>query len=398
MRIAFFTTEYPTERVFIGGLSTYLKRMVVALSAMGHEPEIFTLSHCDGLIMDDGVPVHRVCRHALLSESVGFVPLVNKFCGALGVLERSYRMALAARRRHSRKPFDVIQAANCRSCGLVSALWGFAPVVTWAAAYEPLLRLSDPDRKPHSLGQKIIERLEVAQMRYSKGVYAPSTWLATQLQQSAGIDCRMVEPPFDVESFVANVGSRRSVVLAKPYALFFGKIGILKGCERLLKILPGILKRNRDIRFVFVGPIQRDSRGRRFDHAFKEDLADFDSRVVLLDGMPHDELMPIVRDARLVVLPSKVENLPNACMEAMALSKVVIATRDVSFEQIIEDKINGFLVSQEDDNELSAMIETVWRMPEAERRAIGEKAQKTLERLHPKNTVANLLRLYADYI
>ncbi len=44
MRIAFLTTEYPTETNFDGGLSSYLQRTSRLLGDMGHEVEVFTRS------------------------------------------------------------------------------------------------------------------------------------------------------------------------------------------------------------------------------------------------------------------------------------------------------------------------------------------------------------------
>ena len=42
-------------------------------------------------------------------------------------------------------------------------------------------------------------------------------------------------------------------------------------------------------------------------------------------------------------LPSKVDNLPNTCLEAMALKRVVIGSRTAaSFDQLISDGVNGF--------------------------------------------------------
>ena len=46
----------------------------------------------------------------------------------------------------------------------------------------------------------------------------------------------------------------------------------------------------------------------------------------MLDKLPHRQLYPVIAGARLVVLPSLIENLPNAGLEAMALGRAVIGT------------------------------------------------------------------------
>src|ERR1051326_7456438 len=52
------------------------------------------------------------------------------------------------------------------------------------------------------------------------------------------------------------------------------------------------------------------------------------------------------RASASVVLPSLIDNLPNSCLEAMGLGRVVIGTKGTSFEELITDEANGFLIEQ----------------------------------------------------
>lgn len=392
MRIGFVTTEYPTERLFAGGLASYLRRTAAMLTAMGHEIEVFTLSDSRGCINDGRVLVHRVRNAGWISGRVGCAPYLWRYGGYARVLESSLRLAIAARRRHLVKRFDVLQAASCLGCGLVAARWGFVPVVTRISAYEPLLR-EGFGRTP-SRNQFQVERCDIAQIRHSISVYAPSELVAGALREREGVACDVVETPFEVADFADALKADTSPPIAKPYGLYFGSISRMKGSDRLVKTLPGLLDRFPDLSFVFVGRPFRDATGRPFDEVIRDDLAEFGARVLVFDALRHEELIPVVRHARFVVLPSRVDNLPNACMEAMAMQRVVIATRDASFEQLIEDGRNGFLVSQQDDNELAERMASVWRMADVRRQAIGEAAQQSLERLRPERTVAQLVHVF----
>ena len=61
MRIAFLTTEYPTEaQGFDGGLANYLQRVALALVQLGHHPLIIIPANEDGIIFDRGIEIHRV--------------------------------------------------------------------------------------------------------------------------------------------------------------------------------------------------------------------------------------------------------------------------------------------------------------------------------------------------
>jgi glycosyltransferase involved in cell wall biosynthesis len=83
-------------------------------------------------------------------------------------------------------------------------------------------------------------------------------------------------------------------------------------------------------------------------------------------------------------------------MEAMALGRVVIGTYGASFEQLIQPEVSGFLVSQEDDDELATAIERVWRMSPEDRDRLGRRAAESLHRLRPENAVPPLIQLLEE--
>ena len=90
----------------------------------------------------------------------------------------------------------------------------------------------------------------------------------------------------------------------------------------------------------------------------------FASRLVVLENLPHRKLFPIIAGARLVALPSLIDNLPNACLEAMGLGKVVIGTRGTSFDELIDDGVNGFLVAPNDASALTEKLISAWTDPQ----------------------------------
>ena len=56
------------------------------------------------------------------------------------------------------------------------------------------------------------------------------------------------------------------------------------------------------------------------------------TRLIFIEQTPHPRLYPVITGSRFVVLPSLVDNLPNACLEAMALQKAVVGTYCPSLE------------------------------------------------------------------
>jgi glycogen(starch) synthase len=391
VRIAFLTPEFPGEVRPSGGLGTYLQRVTAALLATGHTPEVFVASHETRQLWRGDLLVHRVRRH----ESN--IPVRRRPDGAaagpryLPMLADSWALARALRQRHREAPFTIIQAANIRVCGLAASYLCPVPLVTRVSSYRPESHRAQERARDRE--RALIERTEALQLRRSAAVYAPSRIVAGWLRAREGIAAAVVEPPFWLDQ---SPGEAPADVAPDSYLLFFGRLGLLKGCDRLIRVLPRLLRREPDLRFYFAGRSERDAQGRPFDRVIERRFRDFGDRVRVWPQLPPAEVLAVVCGARGVVLPSRVDNLPNTCLEAMALGRVVIATHDASFDQVIKDGKNGFLVPQEDDAALARSMERVWRMPPEKREAMGARAAETLRRMEPHAAARDLAAFFVQ--
>jgi len=70
--------------------------------------------------------------------------------------------------------------------------------------------------------------------------------------------------------------------------------------------------------------------------------------ILFLGKVSNEEKIKRVLMADVYVLPSKVEGLPLALLEAMALGKAVIASKSGGILEVIRDKFNGILVDVKD--------------------------------------------------
>lgn len=388
MRIAFFTPEYPSERNFAGGLATYLKRTALCLRAAGHDPEIFTVSDTSGRVVDDGVVVHRV-KGGIGSYTVRNRVNRSRFGPAAQVFLNPLKLYLRFLREHFRNSFDVVQVPNFQAAGYFAAKFKFIPVVTRISSYEPLLREAygfELDAYRASL-----EKVELEQIKASDGVYAPSRLTARILKERESLDIEVINPPVElVEPAWAKDSSYGT------YALFFGSIGPLKGCSRLLDVLPRLLEKHPDYRFMFAGTFRHEAERVRYDLLTRDQF--YAGRVMVLKEQRRDDLFRLIGNARYVVLPSRIDNFPNTCIEAMLLRKVVVGTHEASFDEIIDHGVNGYLISQTDDDELFMVMDLLWRMEMPSLERMGDRAREALRKLAPEITINRLIAYYQQVI
>jgi glycosyltransferase involved in cell wall biosynthesis len=91
------------------------------------------------------------------------------------------------------------------------------------------------------------------------------------------------------------------------------------------------------------------------------------------------DVRPFVRRADVVVLPSYREGTPRALLEAAAMGKPLITTDAVGCREVVEDGINGLLVSVQD---AKALAQAMMRMIEhpAMRESMGRAGRQKVER------------------
>ena len=393
MRIGFVTPGYVTEKNFSGGISNYVHRVAKALVSLKHEIHVVTISEVDQAQFEhEGVIVHRVkvdrLQQRLNQLSRYRLPSTTKW---LSFSVGAYRQLAELHQQH---PFDLLQYPNSRACGLVSSLLLPVPYVIRISCYRPAWNQWE-DRR--NVDTKAIEWLEERQIKISAHVYGPSYTLKRILEKEAKLSkMRIIRTPIYLEAGAWDDSIYDQHLKGKSYLLFFGRYKLLKGFHILAQALPKVLENHQGLQAVFVG---RDS-GSTLAASMKEYAlsvcSQYSERLIFMDQLPHTQLYPIISKARLVVLPSLLDNLPNACMESMALGKPVMGTIGASFDELITDQVNGFLVPADDVEALAAKINEVWQRPDLEE--IGGAAKHKAEELSPERTVQQLLQYYEEII
>jgi glycosyltransferase involved in cell wall biosynthesis len=178
--------------------------------------------------------------------------------------------------------------------------------------------------------------------------------------------------------------------------LFFGRFTRRKGFEILVQSLAHVLDEQKDLSAVLVGRDVTTSATPSMAEYAHEVCGKFAERFIVLEQLPHQQLYPIITNAKFVVLPSIEDNLPNTCLEAMALARPVIGTYETSLSELITDEETGFLVAANDVEALTRKILYAWDHPRLQE--IGVAAQTKVLKFSVEEATSKLLHYYQRVI
>jgi glycosyltransferase involved in cell wall biosynthesis len=394
LRIAFGTQDFVTEPSFDSGIANYVHRTASWLAAMGHDVHVIALSTVDQAEFDyDGIKVHRVP----FGENWLQLNRLTRYrlTTTMHLLAASSEIYRKLKQLHQQQPLHLVQFPNSSYCGLVSMLFLPVPRVLRASWYEPAW--NDSDRLRRSLDTRIVALLERFQFTLSPHIYAPSVRLQKLLTEEAGLkNVRQMPSPFFLECRDWDYSVHNALTRGRKCLLFFGRFELRKGFQTLARALPRFLQEHPEASVVLVGRDKESAIAPSMAEYARSLCGDLAPRLIVIDQIPHRQLYPIIEDAHLVVLPSLIDNMPNACLEAMALGKVVIGTFEGSFDELIDDGVNGFLVSADDVNALTKKLSEAWTSPNLAE--MGNAARLRIDDFLPDKTTGSLLRYYRQIV
>jgi len=383
MKLAFISREFPPTRQ-ASGIATYTEKTSRALAALGNEVHVFSEAHTAAAHDEHraGVHIHRLPDPSVKPREVR-------------TLRRAFDVEMALRKYG---PFDVVQACEWEGEAAIYARFPQGPLITRLATplylVERLNRMSAGERRRYA----VVRALERWQTRLSKTVISPSRSLADMVIRDWDLDANRVHlMPTGIELPLAGAdGPLPEGVGNNPYVLYFGRLEVRKGVVTWIHALPDVLGRNPGLDAVFAGDdLKLD--GVPFSEYGRRRCGDQAARLKFLRRLPQSSLFPLIRNARLVVLPSRWENLANAALEAMALGRPVVATEGSGFAELIEHGVTGWLVPPDDATALANAVNTALSDP-ARLREVGEAARHRAQDFSLDRMVGRLEELYQDVL
>lgn len=402
MHIVFVTCEFVTENVFCGGLSNYLANISTIMAEHGHRVTILVLSkRFSPVEWKPGITVERVRRghgkfwHVLLQTSAD----PDKKLLAL-YLSNSYAVNRKILEINKKEKVDIVQywgdqgAVFYRNKIIPSVVRISSYPALWRQAYLPDFQYDEAVKKKIS----IFEKFSITALRKADGVFGPSVTIADIISGKINKKIEIIESPFLSENIKMDESLYKEAFRDKKYLLFFGTLGYLKGIHNIIAVIGEFFSKYQDYYFAFIGKDLGVAGKDGFMpavEAIREAAGIYSSKIIYIpETNKRGQLYSIISHACACVLPSRIDNLPNTCIEAMALGKIVIGTKGASFEQLIEDSKNGFLIERDNPESLMHAIDIFMGMSETDRKKMGQFAMERTKQMNPENVYSQLISFY----
>jgi glycosyltransferase involved in cell wall biosynthesis len=176
-------------------------------------------------------------------------------------------------------------------------------------------------------------------------------------------------------SFEEN-GPAASVSNASQTVMFFGNIEAYKGLDVLIRafaLLPADLQARTQL--LVAGSPNTDIASLK---KLARDLK-IEARIVWKLGYIREEEVPeLFRSASIVALPYRAIDQSGVLMTAVAFGKAIVASRTGGFPEVIQDGVNGILVTPGNAQELAGALQSLLANPA--RRFAMEQATSHLAR------------------
>lgn len=196
-----------------------------------------------------------------------------------------------------------------------------------------------------------VGEMERATLRMSDIIISPSRFLLDKINKEvniSNISQHVLLNPYEHSN-------EKSLDFIPGEICFFGKLTPQKGCIEMLNYFDKMWQNNNQVKLRIIGGE---------DHFFYPKMIDMgkflrqkyknyiDDRRLIMEGhTPPERLQEMLKSAQVVLIPSRIDNLPYTVIESMSMGKVVLASTDGGQAEIIDDGRNGFLFDHHKEND-----------------------------------------------
>jgi glycosyltransferase involved in cell wall biosynthesis len=209
----------------------------------------------------------------------------------------------------------------------------------------------------------------------------PSNYLARQAEAHYGLPAGSIEViPLPVGDLA--VLERSDDVWKHGSICYVGRLEPRKGLIEWIDAAVAVARDDPSAQFEFIGADLPYDETRRVQDVVERRIPDVLRRRFHFRGaQPRSRLPRFLAQARVAIVPSRWENFPNTCIEAMCSGLPVIASREGGMAEIIEDGQTGWLAATQTPSGLADALRAALAVPPPVLAAMGVRAAQAIRRL-----------------
>lgn len=152
--------------------------------------------------------------------------------------------------------------------------------------------------------------------------------------------------------------------------IWVARIAKMKGIDTFLEAAEMIKKKYPETEFLVLGFLEEN---------YKEIISHYaEKKIIRYEGMQKD-VVAYLKESQCLILPSEAEGMSNACLEAAATGRALLASDIPGCRECLTDKVTGYLIKPKDVEDLTEKIEKFILLPYNERKQMGEMGRKKME-------------------
>ncbi|MBN1661423.1 MAG: glycosyltransferase family 4 protein [Anaerolineae bacterium] len=361
MNILLFSTVANTR---YGGVVAWARNLVATLGSMGHQVHVLTW----GTVPADAAAWGPHFHFLRLDPRVLALPIVRFWYTYLAA-------ARAATRLLGEHDIQVIQTVSPYDAWAASVARGTGPagiVLSVHGAFPT----EQQQRWKSRWRRRAYLPLENTAFLKCDVVTTSSAWLQRELTSIIGRTRAVVIPngiiaPLETGEWPTlsslNLPENKPILLTLNNLFTFHR---RQGTKLLIAAAPAILDRFPEAQFLVVGGVNNPTRDQESLRWARQEAGNLP---FIFTGYRPEHPYTLLAVADIYVHPSFLDNSPTSVMEAMVMSKPIVATRVGGIPEIISHKQTGLLVPQEPTALAGAVVSLLEDWTWA--RSLGERAR-----------------------
>lgn len=379
MKYWLLTTEYPP--FYGGGISTYCFYTAKMLLSEGHAVTVFVNEASVKDVLVQQLEEVRVVRFN--PDKSG----ANDFLGHTTNISYQFAQVLKSFVEKEGKP-DVIEAQEYLGIAYYLLQYRYL-LYEWCKNIPVLITMHSPafvylvynHVSVYKYPNYWIGEMERFCLQAADVVISPSKYLVQEVKahfKFTNKNTFVVPNPFEFKSKTNDFQKLQD----NDQIVFFGKLSVQKGTFKLLHYFqqlwqqgfaqPLYLIGGQDIVYHPEGKMMGDIIKKKYKHFVNEGLLRLEKRLA------PTEIESRLAKAKVVIIPSTVDNLPYVVLEMMAMGLIVLVSKQGGQAEIVEDGISGFIFDHDQPESFFVQLDRIMKLSAEEKDSIARNAKAAI--------------------